>query len=78
MSPHSKNKIGENGADIQRENLKFTVTKDIKINLIISRPCPDENGKEMYQSHCPDENGKEMYQNVKHTCFTCRAIVFVS
>ena len=35
----------------------------ITSNLVISR-------------RCQDENGKEMYQNVKRTCEACRAIVF--
>ena len=49
--PHPKNKIGENSVDMLRENWKshcevITSLKEPQ-NLIISRRCQDENGKQM-------------------------------
>ena len=66
--PHSKNKIGENGVDIYRENWNLSsdaLVLHMTSNLIISRLCQDENGK-------------EMYQNVKWRCRACRTIVFAN
>ena len=68
MSLLSNNKIGENGVDIQRENLKFTTRCShlhMTSNLMISRGCQDESGK-------------EMYPNVKRMCWACRAIFFAN
>ena len=59
----SGNQIGRSGVQIKKENEKFTVCVHVlhkTLNVVISR-C------------CFIENGKEMYQNVKRTC---RAIVF--
>ena len=69
MSPHSKNKIGENGVNQFREKIQKSSSGarvlHMTTNLIISR-------------HCQDENSKEMYQNVKRTCRACRAVAFAN
>ena len=70
MSPHSKNRIiGENGADIKRENIENSWSGALVLqktsNLIIS-------------PRYHDENDKEMYQNVKRRCRACRAIIFAN
>ena len=60
----SRNRIGRSGVQVKKENEKFTVVRSrspqLTLNVVISR-C------------CFAEDGKEMYQNVKRTC---RAIVF--
>ena len=59
----SRNQIGRSGVHVKKENEKFTVVRSSSpqnLNVVISR-C------------CFAEDGKEMYQNVKRMCI---AIVF--
>ena len=65
---HGSNKIDMNGVVVWEKKLHVLSGPHVlqtTLNLLTSR-------------RCQDENGKEMYQNVKRTCWACRAIVFFS